>query len=113
MCGRQQGIVNQIFGVPCKQCDKSENHKAPGEREREKERENPQRQRQKETPTQTQGTRRRWRLQCARMQVTHATINMHVQGGGGGVRKKEGGRGVPGIWRETAVCELKIYRPDK
>lgn len=32
MCGRQQGIVNQIFGVPCKQCDKSENHKAPGTR---------------------------------------------------------------------------------
>lgn len=30
ICGRQQGIVNQIFGVPCKQCDKSENHKAPG-----------------------------------------------------------------------------------
>lgn len=101
MCGRQQGIVNQIFGMPCKQCDKSENHKAPGNRREEEE------------------TYRDWKeaeaeagnahadqkgagggLQCARMQVTHTTIN---------IREREGASVcvcvcMCGIWRGSCGC---------
>lgn len=78
MWGQHQGLVNQIFGVPCKQCYKSESRKTTVRQEHE------QGQGQglgRGIYAEAEGNAHADKenadgLQCARMHMTHKAINI-------------------------------------